>query len=70
MSAVEVPLSALQPETLTRVIEEFVLREGTDYGPTEFTLEQKVAHVRRQLEQGKAKLLYDERSDSCTIEVA
>ena len=65
---VEVPIHALQAETLTRVIEEFVLREGTDYGGGDFTFEDKVSEVRRQLEKGKAKLLYDALSDSCTIE--
>lgn len=65
---VEVPIAALEPETLTRVIEEFVLREGTDYGVGEYSLAEKVAHVRRQLEKGAAKLFYDEKSDSCTIE--
>ncbi len=62
-------MTALQPETLTRVIEEFILREGTDYGMAEYSLDEKVIHVRRQLEKGKVRIVYDEKSDSCTIEV-
>jgi uncharacterized protein YheU (UPF0270 family) len=52
------------------VIESFVLREGTDYGEREFSLEQKVAQVRAQLERGQARILFDPETDTVTIEVA
>ena len=38
-----IPWQDLSPETLENLIESFVLREGTDYGEHERTLEQKVA---------------------------
>ncbi|WP_460549631.1 YheU family protein, partial [Geodermatophilus aquaeductus] len=44
-----IPWQDLAPETLDSLIESFVLREGTDYGEHERSLEQKVADVRRQL---------------------
>lgn len=44
-----IPWQDLSPETLENLIESFVLREGTDYGEHERTLEQKVADVKRQL---------------------
>jgi len=66
---VEVPPASLEPATLTRIIEEFVLREGTDYGPGEYSLEEKVSEVRRQIEKGKARILYDSQSESCTIDM-
>lgn len=40
-----IPWQDLSPETLENLIESFVLREGTDYGEHERTLEQKVADV-------------------------
>jgi hypothetical protein len=51
------------------VIESFVLREGTDYGEREFSLEQKVAQVRTQLERGQARILFDPESNTVTLEV-
>ncbi len=50
------------------MIESFVLREGTDYGEREHSLEQKVAQVRAQLERGQARILFDPETDTVTIE--
>ena len=52
------------------MIESFVLREGTDYGEREFSLEQKVAQVRAQLERGQARIVFDPDSSTVTIEAA
>jgi uncharacterized protein YheU (UPF0270 family) len=62
-----VPHTELAGETLRAVIEAFVLREGTDYGAREFGLEEKVAHVRSQLERGLAQIVYDPESQSIDI---
>jgi uncharacterized protein YheU (UPF0270 family) len=64
---VEVPHTELAPELLRAVIESFVLREGTDYGEQEFSLEQKVAKVRRQLERREAQILFDPETESVAI---
>lgn len=64
---VEIPLDALSAELLRAVIESFVAREGTDYGERERTLEEKVADVRRQLERGEARLVFDPESESVNI---
>ena len=66
---VEVPYGELPPELLHAVVESFVLREGTDYGEREFSLEDKVAGVIRQLKKGEAKILFDPESESVTIAV-
>ena len=50
------------------VIETFVTREGTDYGMQEVSLAAKVCQVQQQLDAGTAVLVYDEASDSCTIQ--
>lgn len=63
----EIPYDALQDETLTALIEDFVTRDGTDYGATEVSLETKVAQVRRQLARGEAVITYDEETDSCAL---
>lgn len=66
---VEVPYTDLSADLLHAVIESFVLREGTDYGEKEFSLEDKVARVISQLKKGEAKIIFDPQSESVTIVV-
>ena len=58
-NGVEVPPTHLTPEALRGLTEEFVTRDGTDYGPVETTLAEKMAALMRQLERGEAAILYD-----------
>ncbi len=51
--------SDLSPEALDGVIESYVLREGTDYGHRAYTLEEKCAAVRRQIDAGEGQLWFD-----------
>jgi uncharacterized protein YheU (UPF0270 family) len=67
---VEVPYTELREDVLHAVIESFVLREGTDYGEKEYSLQDKVARILIQLKQREAKIVYDPESDSVTIVVA
>ena len=64
---VEVPLGRVAEDALRRVAEEFVTRDGTDYGAAEKTLDEKVADVRRDLERGRAAIVYDAASDTINI---
>ena len=64
---VEVPIDQLNPETLLKVISEFVTREWEEIGTTSYTLEQKIDQVMAQLKSGKAKLVFDLDSNSCNI---
>ena len=64
---VPVPYNELSAEALRGVLEAFVLREGTDYGEREFSLEQKVAHVMRQLERGEAQIVFDPNTETVDI---
>ena len=66
---VAIPHTELSSDALRGVIESFVLREGTEYGERDFSLEQKVAHVVRQLEQGEARILFDPNTESIDIQV-
>ena len=67
LSAVMVPHTQLTAEILHSVIESFVLREGTDYGEREFSLEDKVRRVMRQIERGEAQIVFEPRTDSIDI---
>jgi uncharacterized protein YheU (UPF0270 family) len=64
---VVIPFDRLSPEALRGVIEEFITREGTDYGAVEFSLEEKVEQVRAQLRAGAAQIVFDPGLESCTI---
>ncbi|WP_311755485.1 YheU family protein [Proteus terrae] len=62
-----IPWNELSTETLDNLIESFVLREGTDYGIQEKTLEQKVTDVKKQLKSGEAVLVWSELHESVNI---
>ena len=64
---VAVPYTELSADALNGVIDNFILREGTDYGDRTFTHEQKVAQVLRQLERGEARIMFDPLDSSVTI---
>ena len=65
--SVKIPHEVLSPEALRSVIKSFVLREGTDYGELEFSLEQKMSQVLRQLERGEAQIVFDPASQTVDI---
>lgn len=62
-----IPYTSLDSDVLVRVIESFVLREGTDYGHGDFSLSQKVDAVLRQLKRGEVVLTWDAEIESCNI---
>ena len=64
---IAVPYAELSADALEGVIKSFVLREGTDYGEREVTLERKMAQVRAQLESGDAQILFDPSSATANI---
>jgi uncharacterized protein len=64
---VKIPYEELSGEVLNAIIEEFVLREGTDYGPREYTLEAKVTQIKAQLERGEAKIVFDPELESINV---
>ena len=59
----------LEPDTLRAVIESFVLREGTDYGVHETSLDDKVAQVLTQLRRGEAHITFDPATESVNVVV-
>lgn len=67
MIAVKIPYEQLSPEALHGVIEEFVTRDGTDYGEVEMPLETKMAQVLTQIKSGKVVIVFDQETESCTV---
>jgi uncharacterized protein YheU (UPF0270 family) len=67
MAAIKIPYDQLSPEALQGVIEEFVTRDGTDYGEIEIPLKTKISQVLNQLKSGKVVIVFDQFSETCNI---
>lgn len=65
---IEIPTAELSAAALRGVIEAFVLREGTDYGEADYSFEEKVAQVMRQIERGEARIVFDPATRSALVE--
>jgi hypothetical protein len=63
----EIPVERIDPDTLQKMIEEFVTREWSDPADSGYTLEEKVAQVLRQLRSRTARVMYDVTSESWNI---
>jgi uncharacterized protein len=70
MSIHIIPVNKLSPDALQRVIEEFISRNGTDYGEIESPLETNFRQVKDKLEKGSAVLIYDDGTKTTNILLA
>ena len=61
-----IPYDQLEPDTLTRLIKDFVTREGTDNGD-ETPLQTRVLRVRHALTKGQAVIFFDLESQQCQL---
>ncbi|ELS3155015.1 YheU family protein [Vibrio parahaemolyticus] len=64
-----IPWQDIEPETLENLIREFVLREGTDYGAVEISLQNKIDQVKTQLEKGEAVIVFSELHETVDIQL-
>lgn len=62
-----IPFKDLSEDTLVNLIEQFVLREGTEYGAEDVSLSEKVIQVKQQLKSGEAVIVYSELHESVNI---
>ncbi len=62
-----IPWDKLSDDVLDALLEEFITREGTEYGAAEVPLERKVNQVRQQLKSGDAVIVFDSESQTCNI---
>lgn len=70
MSIHKIPVNRLTPEALKGIIEEFISRDGTDYGAIEASRETKFAQVKVKLESGLAILVFDDETETTNILLA
>lgn len=64
---VEVPLEALTADAVKGVIENFILREGTDYGTSEVPYDVKAKQILKQIEKGDVKIAFDPNTETVTL---
>jgi hypothetical protein len=64
---VEVPHEQIPPDTLQRMIQEFVTRDGSDWADAGCTLEDKVEQVLQQLRNREIKVVFDLTSQTANL---
>ena len=64
---VDVPYDQIDPETLRNMIQEFVTRDGVDWGEPGGALEDKIAQVIKQLKNKQVKVVFDLNSKTANI---
>ncbi|NRA15640.1 MAG: YheU family protein [Oceanospirillaceae bacterium] len=62
-----IPYKSLAADTLKNLIEEFVTRDGTDYGNYELSMAEKVSAVESRLSSGEVVIMYIENTESVNI---
>lgn len=67
MSIQIIPFGRLSACALRGVIEEFISRNGTDYGETEILLETKIRQVESQLKNKTVVLVFDDEDETTNI---
>lgn len=67
---VEIPYERINPETLHNMLSDYVSREWSELSDFGYTHEDKIKQVKEQLQEGKAKVLFDLKSNTWNIVVA
>lgn len=62
-----IPWQALSEEALQGLVEEFVTRDGSDYGVIETSLATRVEQVKRALQRGELVVVYSEAHEQANI---
>jgi uncharacterized protein len=70
MSIHIIPVDKLSAKALRGVIEEYISREGTDYGEKEASMEAKFGQLKHKLEKGLAVIVFDDKAETTNILMA
>ena len=62
-----IPYQQLDETTLNNLIEQYILREGTDYGEVEFSLQEKNLQITQQIKNEEIYIMYSELNESVTL---
>jgi uncharacterized protein YheU (UPF0270 family) len=67
---ITVPIDQLSELALLGVLDAFILREGTDYGHQDYTLDEKRQRVMAMLRKGDAEICYYPENEHIDIVLA
>ena len=67
---IKIPATELTNAALLGVIDAFILREGTDYGHQDFTLDEKRDRVRAMLQSGAAEICFYPENEHIDVALA
>ena len=62
-----IPYDELSTDALQALIEDFVTRDGTDYGQVEMTMQDKASHLLELLKSGELLITYNEETETCGL---
>lgn len=62
-----IPYNELSAEALQALIEDFVTRDGTDYGLVEMSMQEKSAYLLDLLKKGDLLITYNDELQSCGL---
>jgi len=62
-----IPYTELSVQALHALIEDFVTRDGTDYGQEELSTQEKSARLLALLKTGELLITFDEETETCGI---
>ncbi len=65
-----IPWTSLSEDALLGIIEEFITREGTEYGLVEYGLSEKVEQIRHQIREELVRVVYDAQTNSVSLVVS
>ena len=64
---IEIPPNKLADEILVSIIEEFINREGADYGKQEVKLDVQIKRARSKIMRGDVLIMFDPKTESCNL---
>ena len=62
-----IPYTELSEDALAALIEDFVTRDGTDYGWDEMSRQEKTRHLLAFLKSGELLISYNAATESCGL---
>lgn len=63
----EIPLERINRQLLRQMAEEFVTREWSELADSDYTLDEKVGQVLKQLHEKRARVMFDCASETWNI---
>lgn len=64
---IEISPSQLSTSALNGIIENFILREGTDYGLVEVEFDKKKNQIQKQIDRGDVKIVFDQSTQTVSL---